>query len=237
MKSLLFCVVTLALSIQAFSADWTIAIADRSSIGSPVKNSGTVTISTRVSNGSLYLSRQDDWKAQNTSQQPIVAMVEKLTVYLPNGKTMMRVAQYEAFFHPTLLQPSEEADLFAPAAGEEVSRFEEQSFDPYCEAELLWVQFADGTTFGDGKYAADFLRERKETWVALSRLNAVYKSKGAGAFLQELQKPRESATADGYIQHIRNFQHQHGTDAAAQRLEMHLKIAEQRAASAASLVQ
>jgi hypothetical protein len=190
-----------------------------------------------VSNGFLYVSHQDDWKAQNTSQLPIVAMVETLTLHFPNGKVATLVNRYEAFFHPTLLQPSEEADLFVPFSGEEVSRVEEQSFEPYCEAELLWVQFADGTTFGDGKYGADLLRERKETWAALSHLNAVYRSKGARAFLQELQKPIEPAMADGYIQHIRNFQQQHGTDAAALRLEMHLKMAGQRAASAASLVQ
>jgi len=91
--------------------------------------------------------------------------------------------------------------------------------------------------FGDEKYSVDLLRDRKETWAALAHLEDVYKSKGADAFLEELQKPADPEAADDYIQHIRNFQQQNGTEGAAQRLEMHLKMAEERAPLARTAIE
>src|SRR5215471_9768092 len=176
----------LAVAIPVSASDLTTPIVDKSSSGSAVKNTGTVTVSSRIENGNVLVSHQDNWKAHNISTRPIVALVESLSVHFPGGHVITRLARYEAFFHPTLIGPSEEVDLWAPPSGEQVNPSGMDSGEPYCEAKLLWAQFADGSTFGDEKYSVDLLRERKETWSALAHLDDVYKSRGADAFLEEL---------------------------------------------------
>lgn len=218
--------------VAACAADVSVPIRDKSPSGSPVSSTGNVIISvTPLGTSTSIISHRDEWKARNVSDKSIVALVATLSIVLSSDDKLSRIAQYEAFFHPVLANPGDEIDLVADSRGGEAMKIKDiEPFQSYCDVVLRWVQFADGTTFGDDKYAANLLQARQETWSALAHLNEVYRTKGAAEFLRSLQEPvPSSANADGYIEHLRLFQKQHGTEAAFERLQVHLRMAEQRA--------
>src|SRR5712691_9501518 len=166
--------------VFACATDVSAPILDKSPAGSPVSSTGSVTFSTTTTgSGAIVISHRDDWKARNISDKSIVALVATLSIVFPNGYRMSRVAQYEAFFHPILVSPGDEVDLFADSHGGPVMKIKDlEPRQPSCEVVLRWVQFADGTTFGDEKYGVELLRARQETWIALAHLNEVYQTKG-----------------------------------------------------------
>jgi len=221
--------------VSASAADFSVPIRDKSPSGSPVSSVGTVVISlTPLGTDRSIVSHRDEWKARNVSDKSIVALVATLSIVFSNGSQVSRVAQYEAFFHPALAGPGDLIDLFADSGGGEAMKTKDLEPDQtYCDVVLRWVQFADGTTFGGDKYAVSLLQARQETWNALAHLNEVYWTEGEAEFLKRVQEPiASSANADGYIEHLRLFQRQHGTKAAFERLQLHLRTAEQRASLA-----
>jgi hypothetical protein len=224
-------IVLLLLSASAAAVDITVVISDKSSEISPLRNIGSVTVSLSTSpSGKLLMSRRDEWKAVNVSPKAIVAFIETLSIKLPDGRAIERVARYEAFFHPTIIKPNDVADLSFTSSELRTDRADPEDVQPTCEVSVNWVQFEDGTTFGEPSYATNLSRERRETWNALLHLYDVYKQQGEPAFAMVLAEQASSPAADAYIEHLRMFQEKHGTAATVGRLEEHLKMAEPRSA-------
>ena len=214
---------------SAHAANFSDPIQDQSPSGSPVSSAGNIIISVKpLGNGKSVVSHSDEWKAKNVSDKPIVAMVATLSIRFTGGDELSVVHQYEAFFHPRLANPGDEINLSADSQSERIMKADALD-QPLCEVVLRWAQFADGTTFGDKQYAKDLLDARRDTWSALAHLNEVYESKGAAEFSKSLQQPvQASANGDGYIEHLRIFEKQHGTEGAVARLKEHLLMAEKR---------
>jgi hypothetical protein len=67
---------------------------------------------------------------------------------------------------------------------------------PSADVTVRWAQFADGTTFGDEKFASETLDLRKATYTTLAHLNHVYQAEEPARFLQELQSGTGSGEVD-----------------------------------------
>jgi hypothetical protein len=207
----------------------TVPIVDNSPAGTPIVNSGSVTLTENNSRGIESMSRRDDWTAKNVSQKSIVVLVETLNIRYSNGHTVQRIAEYDAFFHPQIVNPGSAIDLSYEPSDTHVADEKYSSLtQPSCEVEVRWVQFLDGTTLGDAKYAEHILESRRDIWSALSRLHKVFEQQGSDEFLKQLKEPNPSAMVDAYLEHLRNFQREHDTQGALGRLEEHLKMAETR---------
>jgi hypothetical protein len=176
------------------------------------------------------MSFQSDWNMKNLSSKPIVAVVETVLIQYSNGYNDSLTEEYDAFFHPQLLSPGGSFPMGGSPSGTTVVEDKNSAVhnDPACEVAVQWVQFADGSTLGDVRQAAHLLATRKLIFEALGRLDDVYKSDGAEVFLSELLKPIGDPHADGYIEHLRQFEKVHTVVETYQRLDMHLQMAKER---------
>jgi hypothetical protein len=144
-----------------------------------------------------------------------------------------RLARFDAFFHPTLVEPGRAISPFSQDFfGEHIIDSESEYIplvSPRCEVTVRWVQFADGTTFGDNSYARPLLENRATTLKVLQQLNEVYVNEGSEKFAEQLQQRVNPPTADSYLDHIRTLQKRRGTARAVEALQTHLSIAQERA--------
>lgn len=218
----------LILCLVALAAE-TIPLVDKSDPGSPIENEGIVTLTEWTADGKAFMSMQSDWKSTNISQKPILALMETMRVQYANGHSESVTQEHDAFFHPRTVSPGEVLPMVSGPAGTKVidEKYSKPA-TPVCEVAVRWVQFADGTVFGDEKYAQHLLELRKGIWGVLAHLNEVYTTKGAEEFLKELNKGYPDPHVDGYIEHLRRFQNEHTTDETYQRVQEHLRMAEQR---------
>jgi hypothetical protein len=205
-------------------------IVDKLVAGSPVGNVGSTTFSVRsVDGGRLAISHLDDWTAKNMSQKPIVAMVESLVIRDDNGVLIDRKAQYDAFFHPQVIDPGKTVPFSQDYFGEHIMDPRYQSpIAPSAEVIVRWVQFLDGTTFGDSSYAEQLLADRAAVMTALKHLREVYITEGPEKFSEQLKQRASTPVADAYINHIRTVQQKRGTQVAIDTLMTHLSVGEAR---------
>jgi len=109
----------------------------------------------------------------------------------------------------------------------EVSKATSNSDEPSCEVIARWVQFEDGSTWGDITYADELLRNRAAIWNRLKQLDETYRNQGREQFALELQKQGQTEV-DGYLGHLRSVQVRQGTEATINELEGHLTFAAAR---------
>ncbi len=181
-------------------------------------------------NGKADMSFQSDWDMKNVSSKSIVAVVETMLIQYSNGSSDAVTGEYDAFFHPQVLKPGDSYPMGGTSAGKKVVEDRQSSIhsEQVCEVSVQWIQFEDGDTVGDVRQAAHLLATRKQILAALTHLDDVYRSQGTQAFMNELLKPIPDPHADGYLEHLRRFQAQHGSVETYQRLQMHLQMAQER---------
>jgi hypothetical protein len=221
----------LILAVSAFAADKTIPISDETSSGSPLANTGQITMSETITNGRRLISRRDEWTVRNASHQPIIAFIETMSVTYPDGEVAVRTVQHEAFFDTRLLNPGDVMDYsLGPSRVRSLDPKTYIETEPTSLVRARWVQFSDGTSWGDPQYAADLMQIRRGIWNALTHLTNTYKARGAEEFLKQLNKPQDGPEVDGFIWHLRNFLKDHDAEQTFARVKFHLAVAEQRSA-------
>jgi hypothetical protein len=206
MKSPLVPISFIALALSAFGSDRVVRIIEASPPGSPVGNNGSVTFAEMVSGDRVLSAFSQNWTVKNFSPKSIVALVETLVIQYPSGNRAGPVQEYELFFHPDLLKPGDEVSFSRPAR--DVTEFGSHGSgpgEPNCTVNVLWVQFADGSTFGDRKYADSLLRKRRATLDGLRRLRDIYLNQGAATFASELRKkvePTVDSNLDMFVEQL-----------------------------------
>ncbi len=207
----------------------TVSLVDVSPEGTPIENKGFVTLTEQNANGMASMSRQYDWTAKNVSEKSLVALVAKLRVQYSNGTVSDITSEYDAFFHPQVIEPGGLIDLSNGNSGIEISKQRDSDpTEPRGEVTVLWAQFLDGSTLGDAKYAASILELRRGIWDALSHLDKVSEQQGPEEFVRQLNQPYPESFVNEYLESFRSFQREHDTQGAIGRIEEHLRIAEGR---------
>lgn len=229
-KIVWFSALMLLIGTAAAADDVSVPITSGPASGTPLDNRGTCKFS---ESGRELLSTV--WSIANVSQKSIVAYVETLTVRYSDGRTEERPREWESFFHPTVIEPG---DVIPPSPQSAPPRIypnpdsrpqdSVSSVQPSCEANARWVQFLDGTIFGEPRYGEQLIKIRQATLTALRHLDEVYKTQGVQRFDEELQKPVQPSISDAYIEHLRRFEKEHNALATVGQLETHIKVAEGR---------
>ncbi len=223
--------------IMAEGANETILpVVDRSDPGSPLRISGTVRLrETASAHTATTTLVEEDIVAENISSKTILALVAWLDVTPTYTAPQRSVKQYECFFASDVIKPGEQHSLSDVSASghttmEDYSR-QRAPKTPKAEIRVVYVQFLDGSTFGQEAFARHLLAVRRIAWQHLRRLDRAYKRGGEPAFLEELSERVEPSEVDTLLQNVRETQRTRGTPSAIGQVRLMLKFATERGAA------
>ncbi|HEX8816862.1 MAG TPA: hypothetical protein VF753_15295 [Terriglobales bacterium] len=107
--------------------------------------------------------RKVELSIKNVSSKDIVALAEIMGA--------QETIQMDTFFDATVLKPGDALDFPQSQSTTRTPR-------PAAVVKTLWVQFSDGTTWGDEKDAAQLMERRKVPWIVFVSLNRFTRHKG-----------------------------------------------------------
>jgi hypothetical protein len=168
----------------------TIAVVNISESGSPVLLSGTVTAGDEGS-GVLRYSLTKDISCTNVSTKNILLAITRIKVTRLTTIDVDETRSEDYFFTSEVLKPDATDvwhDSFGPF-GKPTGETELKPEEPRAAARIIFVQFADGSIWGDPTQAEDALRDRADTERELKLLVETYRTQGNEQFLTELTKP------------------------------------------------
>ena len=141
----------------------------------------------------------DTWQGKNAASKEILAYVVEF-----------RSSQYKLFSNDFYFK----SEGVAPG---EVETFEVKASEP---GHVLWVQFADGSEWGDRR--SDLLTHRKTLTHLASEMMNAYSHGGEKEFLAYLEANKG---VDGFVQHVWRMKDQDGTESAIDNLRNRLASA------------
>jgi hypothetical protein len=221
--------VPVCLSLSAWSQlTYTVPVVDQSNPGSPLAISGTASFTEFYTAKSVVSSGTFRIEARNVSGKSIILLAGCFDEAGPHGSGTHHVIQIDHFFWGQIA-PGESFALARGPTRRQTSALRQDSVEPAAqpnaEVKIEYVQFADGTNFGDETAAQDALRLRPVIFEALQRLD------GAGSaqeFLALLAQKIQPAGADEFLKTFRQTQKTHGTKMARSQVHVGLVVAEGR---------
>ena len=164
---------------------------DASEKDSPVTVSGEV-LFTDAQAGPTPYSFQATASATNVSGREMLLVVVSFEVTGTQKFDIHESDQQDYFFSPHALQPGDSLEFkpFLGRYGQSAGRTEPEQARPRSPTRLEFVQFEDGSIWGDADSAEQTMEFRKETLTELNILQKAYRSSGGEqAFIEELSKP------------------------------------------------
>ncbi len=213
----------------------TVPVVDESAAASPIRTTGTAVFSEGAENGKAVCSYNCEIESRNVSQQPIVLLVMVEEFRCSNGLGDKRISGHEYLFDRELLGPGKAITYPSGHCTSEnmVGPVPSIARVPIAGATTMYVQFQDGTSFGDDKYALHMLQIRRGALKALRRLQEIYQMQGEEKFRQALRRPpnpreiREASSVEElFIEPLRRIQREFGTVEAIRRMREKLSNAE-----------
>jgi hypothetical protein len=241
--TLLLCALCLSQSSTAQMEVITVPLTDRSGAGSPFQASGRLLLREAVHGNQLEWSWGENVAVKNVSSKPILLFVVTLTEvgrhpapagrHSAPGNGPTYELEDDRFFSENLIQPNESLTLRdsepgAPNVGCCINPLAEKT-DPTAEYYLRFVQFADGSTFGDPAEARDALAWRETILRGLRELNQSYAEHGEQGFAAKLKERSAFSETAPFKQILRKYS-EGGVQAALDKARQMLATAEQHAA-------
>jgi hypothetical protein len=151
--------------------------------------------------------------ATNNSQKSILLVVIKIAFTGTGRFDISDTRDDDYFFASDTFNSRDTKKLedFLGPMGAPQAKVENYSLDPKASAEVAFVQFGDGSTWGDLVVGEHILRNRAPTWNALRSLAETYRTNGKQQFLRELREPSQLQT----IRYLQNLYESNGNDASA----------------------
>jgi hypothetical protein len=232
MKSLLSAAMIVAAAIVSFAqTNITVQVKDTSGKGSPIENVGSGLVSETFENGRTVDSIQYELKAKNTSEKPIMMFVEHLVVRYPSSHGERFIKERDTFFGRNPFGSGEVLDMGYTASGKLVhDNASSRAVEPSCEVRVMYVEFTDGSHFGEEKYAQHILDLRQQIWNRLGHLQYVYTKQGEKAYVDALQELVEPAEVNAFLDPFRESQKKNGTQKVIEAINRHLREAEDKSA-------
>lgn len=157
-----------------YKAEVSLEVADLSSTGSPLQASGRVQFFREVSSSAIQTRMDGEVRLKNISPKPIVAFE-----CVSEAGPLQIDDVFDAYFHGEDIQPGAEITVFNASKATQV--FKEQnrgavstSFKPDLQATVVYVEFADGSTFGMGHFAESRAADRRTALAYLNELSGAY---------------------------------------------------------------
>ena len=208
---------------------FTVPVMDNSAPGSPLEISGTASFTELIVANSATSCSNFRIEARNVSEKGIVLLVASFDEAGPHGPGTHHVIQIDHFFWGDIAPETS----FVLTRSRSDRRMCASSINPLMPAAELkadvsvqYVQFVDGSTFGDEATAKDILGMRPIILDALRRLDNTSDKKEFLALLAQKIQPDE---ADRFLETFRRTQKTRGTVAARAQVHAGVSVAEGRA--------
>lgn len=165
-------------------------IADLSASGAPVKISGHVIFEEDQSRLLPYLvSTSISFK--NVSDTPILLNVVRLRFVTAHIKVTY-LEQDDYYFQEVMLQPGSSTYLSIKLPfGRSSAVYDARPIRPHADAKVVFVQFANGSKWGDSNVADRAINERKLALDSLESLSKISKNDSEQNFVRALMQPTE----------------------------------------------
>lgn len=208
---------------------YTVPVVDKSDLASPLKISGTASFTEFLTANSVASAGDFNIKARNVSGKSIILLLAYFDEAGPHGGGTHHVIQVDHFFWGDIA-PGESFVFARGRSRKQISALRRDSLEPAAEPKadirVQYVQFADGSAFGDETAAKDILRLRPVIFDALRRLDKTGNKEEFRALLAQKIQPNG---ADHFLETFRQTQKVHGTTAARAQVHVGLVVAESRA--------
>ncbi len=222
-------IVWTALPSRAQMRSTQVQIQDESAQGSPLAIEGQVSYSEELLDGRLRTSSHGDIFGKNISKKRILTLVARVNLPDIQASTL-----YDLYFSEDLIDPGAMTRLWSDSGG-----FRSVPYDPSSASrqpavktvtvEVQFVQFDDGSTFGQRAFAVDLFRDRHVTVWALKQLDRIYVSAGEQEFRASLQEASGLPGITGQtIVMIYRLEQESSSGKAAGRIRRMLNLAEER---------
>jgi hypothetical protein len=190
MKIILDIVVFLSVAVFGSVRTSETSLVDASQPGSPVVLSGAVTAHDEIATEWIRFSFRTSISATNVSQKSILLILLKIDMTSANGLGIHHSRSNDYFFTTDVFSPdsSQTIEETIGPVGELQGKTEAQPPGPTAIAEVVFVQFADGSTWGNSSEGKDILQERRATWDRLRFLMRVHQSKSQKDFIDDLMQ-------------------------------------------------
>jgi hypothetical protein len=220
------------LTLSAWSQlTFTVPVMDKSAPGSPLEISGTASFTEQVVANSVTSSSDFRVDARNVSGKAIIFLLAYFDDAGPHGGGTHHVIEIDHFFRREVIAPGQAFVLARSAPGGRTVACcinpLAPADEPKADVSVEYVQFADGSSFGDETTAKDILQVRSVILEALQRLDGADNEQ---KFLAVLGQKVQPHAADGFLEAVRYTRRKRGTAARAQ-VRSGLTAAEEHAAA------
>ena len=170
-------IILTAVVLTASLAAQTVPIADGSRVGSPISLRGTITFGSRTVSDCTVTGH-------NNSTRMIVAYVLDLRAILPDGQLALYKESHDHFFKDEAMlkmaspQPELDFNTYLECSD---TQFTAPTTQPQATIEAKFVQFDDGSTWGDDAVVQNVMLQRRESLEYINLLKATYAKGGDSA--------------------------------------------------------
>jgi hypothetical protein len=224
MKTKLTLLVVMLAALAFSQAREPITVTDVSTADSPVALSGKLTLGPEKA--------MLDVTGQNLSDKGILALVA--TIEGPPDLSLRSV--HDHFFKNMVIAPHSKVEVTGgfehPFGKERIGNG--PWYTPVwdikrVEAKTIWVQFEDGSTWGDEATGEEVRRERVEAKNFLTHVLEIYQQSGEAAFLKALSASQPRGSTSAVLAHsYRRQQQKQGTTAVVDHIRERLAIGNAR---------
>jgi hypothetical protein len=220
-----FCCLCLSLLSFAQPQPIDVPFYDAALTASPIAVTGKVSVLETVAANEVRSSWQENVRATNRSPKSILLLIGDLDAISPHGNGGTRLTMEYFFGDP--ISPGETFSLVERTFVQDSCCINplRETHGPEATFRLMFVQFLDGSTFGDADKAENALANRDRTLKALRTLAQVA-AKDKPRFTSQLERQLRLDDTLGVFANIRETQEQKGADAAIARTYKILDAAE-----------
>jgi hypothetical protein len=205
------------------SVGQTVQISDDTPKGSPVSITGTWTFDPKnPDNMACSIT------GHNQYNRSIITYYDVWTYVKPSGEPGGITMNRDYFFkQDDLAEPSSDFPLTLPGdeldGGHEFPPITYAPATPEVHVKTVFVQFDDGSSWGDSQVAADVMRKRMEGLAYLRALKAAYTTGGSEALVEALQQPPRAQYPEVTLRYLLA---EYGLQTVQDRIESDLARAE-----------
>jgi hypothetical protein len=210
-------------------------VTDTSESGSPLKVSGTASFTEEIARNAVTFSGDYKVDARNVSDKGIILVLAEFDEGGPHGAKRRHVIQLDHFFWDEIAS----GQSFVLARGDPAKRVPgccetplTPAAEPTAEIRVRYIQFADGSTYGDDRTAENALRLRSAIREALVLLDNIGNDQ---EFLSLLAQRTKTEDVDDFLDSMRHTVKTHGTATARKQVHTAVTAAANHAAAMRSV--
>ena len=236
----------LAASSLSLAQTTTMSVLDQSAPDSPIHITGQVTLTETVNGSRLDIGRAVMINATDVSTKDIVALMVKATIngFRSNSSSpsdspgIIAIGDY--FFKPEKFGVGEVVPVIVDPYYDESEAIIEgptkgawpgpPTSTPQARAQVVFVQFLDGSTWGGAAEQQKFFDGRHRILNVLQNLLDTYNQQGEAAFVGLLADPGKLGPGNpsAIVHGLHHFMEQNGVAATVDRIALRVKTAHDR---------